>query len=318
MSWFRYFLILIVFPSTVHADGQFQFFTIGTGGITGVYYSAGNAMCKLVNKNFVKNKMRCAVESTAGSAFNVKAVENKTLMFGLVQAGIHYKSYRALDSFSSRSPYQSMRSLFSLHDEVFTIMARPGANIETIDDLKGKKVDIGALGSGTRIGAKQLLSLAGLNDTDFSALSDLKPDQTTRALCAKEIDAYIYMVGHPARNIRESTGQCNAQIVPVTGAAAKGLDEIPYYSKYQITGGLYSHNPNDIDTYSVRATLVTDESTSDLVVYHLVKSVIENIEKFKKMHPAFSRLSVESMIKHGLTAPLHDGAKKYYKERGFL
>ncbi|MFT5420088.1 MAG: TRAP transporter TAXI family solute receptor [Candidatus Endobugula sp.] len=318
MARFTYFILLVLLPSLAHAADKFQFFTIGTGGITGVYYSAGNAICKLVNQNFVENKMRCAVESTAGSAFNVKAVRKKRLMFGLVQAGIHYKSYTATEGFSSESPYTSMRSLFSLHDEVFTVMARAGSGIKTMADLKGKVVDIGALGSGTRIGAKKLLDLAGFKEDDFSALSDLKPDQTTSALCKKKIDAYIYMVGHPARNIRESTNNCKAKIIPITGAAATGLDSIPYFSKYEIIAGLYKHNPEKIPTYSVRATLVADQSVSDLVVYKLVKSVMDNIDEFKKMHPAFSNLSIESMIQYGLTAPLHPGAEKYYKERGLL
>jgi TRAP transporter TAXI family solute receptor len=197
-------------------------------------------------------------------------------------------------------------------------MASPESGIETMADLKGKVVDIGALGSGTRIGAKKLLALAGFKDDDFASLSDLKPDQTTSALCEKKIDAYIYMVGHPARNIRESTNNCKAKIIGITGAAATGLEGIPYFSKYEIVAGLYKYNPDKVSTYSVRATLVADQSVSDVVVYNLVKSVMENLEGFKKMHPAFSDLSVESMIRYGLTAPLHPGAEKYYKERGFL
>ncbi|MFT7387184.1 MAG: TRAP transporter TAXI family solute receptor [Candidatus Endobugula sp.] len=318
MNRLTYFIVLVLLPSLGHAADKFQFFTIGTGGITGVYYSAGNAICKLVNQNFVENKMRCVVESTAGSAFNVKAVRKKALMFGLVEAGVHYKSYMALDGFSTEGPYKSMRSLFSLHDEVLTIMARAGSGIETIADLKGKVVDIGALGSGTRIGAKKLLDLAGFKNDDFSALSDLKPDQTTDALCKKKIDAYIYIVGHPARNIRESTANCKAKIIPVTGAAAIGLDKIPYFSKYEISAGLYQYNPEQVPTYSVRATLVADESVSEFVVYNLVKSVMDNLESFKKLHPAFSNLSIESMVEYGLTAPLHPGAEKYYKEHGVL
>ena len=318
MYKFRYLILLLMFPFFAHANNKFEFFIIGTGGVTGVYYSAGNAICRLVNKNFVKNKMRCAVESTAGSAFNIRSVRDKDFVFGLVQAGIHYKAYKGIEGFVSQKPYKSLRSLFSLHDEVFTVMARRDKDINTLDDLKNKIVNGGDEGSGTRIGAIQLMDLVGFSKAQLSALTYFKPDQTTAALCSDKIAAYIYMVGHPARNIIESTEGCDAKILAVTGPAAEGFDNVSYYSKYTIAGGIYKNNPNDIETYSVRATLITDESTSDIMVYNLVKSVIENIEDFKGMHPAFSTLSIKSMATKGLSAPLHNGAKKYYKERGFL
>ncbi len=318
MYSFRYFILLLMLPFFAHADDKFQFFTIGTGGVTGVYYSAGNAICRLVNKNFVKNKMRCAVESTAGSEFNIRSVRDKNFVFGLVQAGIHYKAYKGIEGFVSRKPYKSLRSLFSLHDEVFTVMVRSDKGINTLNDLKNKIVNGGDEGSGTRIGAIQLMDFAGFNKAQLSALTYFKPDQTTAALCSDKIAAYIYMVGHPARNIIESTEGCDAKILAVTGTAAEGLDNVPYYSKYTIAGGIYKNNPNDIETYSVRATLITDKSTSDMMVYNLVKSVIEKIEDFKEMHPAFSTLSIKTMVTQGLSAPLHNGAKKYYRERGFL
>jgi TRAP transporter TAXI family solute receptor len=318
MYGFRYFILLLMLPFFANADDKFQFFTIGTGGVTGVYYSAGNAICRLVNKNFVQNKMRCAVESTAGSEFNVRSVRDKDFVFGLVQAGIHYKAYKGIEGFVSQKPYKSLRSLFSLHDEVFTVMARNDKGINTLDDLKNKIVNGGDEGSGTRIGAIQLMNFAGFSKAQLSELTYFKPDQTTAALCSDKIAAYIYMVGHPARNIIESTEGCDAKILAVTGSAADGLDNVPYYSKYTIAGGIYKNNPNDIETYSVRATLVTDKSTSDMMVYNLVKSVIENIEVFKEMHPAFSTLSIKTMVTQGLSAPLHNGAREYYKERGFL
>jgi TRAP transporter TAXI family solute receptor len=318
MYGFRFFILLLICPLFAHADVKFQFFTIGTGGVTGVYYSAGNAICRLVNKNFVEYKMRCAVESTAGSDFNVRSVRDKDFVFGLVQAGIHYKAYNGVEGFSNHKPYKSLRSLFSLHDEVFTVMARNDKDIHTLDDLKNNIVNGGDEGSGTRIGAIQLMGFAGFSEAQLSELTYFKPDQTTAALCSDKIAAYIYMVGHPARNIRESTEGCDAKILAVTGSAAKGLDNVPYYSKYTIGGGMYKNNPNDIETYSVKATLITDKGTPDIVAYNLVKSVIENIEDFKEMHPAFSTLSIKKMVSEGLSAPLHNGAKKYYKERGFL
>lgn len=308
--------ICVVFSAQARSD--LAFFTIGTGGITGVYYSAGNAICKLVNQGFRKHRMRCAVEVTAASIFNLKAVRDDSLKFGMVQAGIHYEAYTAQGPFKDDAPYTSLRSLFSLHDEIFTILAAPDSGIDDMTDLKNKRVNVGIEGSGTRKGALELLSFAGFKPSEFAALTNLKPDQTTEALCASEIDAYIYMVGHPAQNTKESTTRCSAKIVGIDSKRVPALDEVPYYQKSIIEGGMYPHNPHTIHTYSVKATLVSDSRVDEDIVYHLVKSVFEKIDRFKTMHPAFANLSVQSMIKDGLTAPLHKGAERYYKEVGLI
>jgi len=309
---------LLIFSVSAYPNKNLQFFTIGTGGVTGVYYSAGNAICKLVNKRFSSHKMRCAVEVTAASIYNLEAVRKNDIKFGMVQAGIQYEGYTATGPFKNKPAYKSLRSLFSLHNEIFTIITGADTNIKDISDLKGKIVNIGREGSGTRKGAKELLQLSGFEDSDFKSLTSLKPDQTTAALCAGEIDAYIYMIGHPARNARESTSECGAKIVGINEELGAQLETVPYYVKARIPGGMYPNNEEPINTYSVTATLVTDSSTDDEVVYQIVKSVFEKIEQFKEMHPAFSTLNMKEMISKGLTAPLHKGAEKYYKEVGLI
>jgi len=307
-----------LFHSSAYSKNKLQFFTIGTGGVTGVYYSAGKSVCKLVNQRFNLHKMRCAVEVTAASIFNLNAVRSYDLKFGMVQAGIQYEAYKALGPFKNNSPYQSLRSLFSLHDEIFTIITSVDANIGDISDLKGKSVNIGVEGSGTRKGAKELLQFSGFQEIDFKQLTSLKPDQTTSALCAGEIDAYIYMIGHPARNAKESTTRCAAKLVGINDQLATKLDQIPYYVKASIPGGMYLNNEKKINTYSVKATMITDRTTDEEMVYEIVKCVFEKIQEFKKMHPAFADLKVEDMVSKGLTAPLHKGAIKYYKEVGLI
>ena len=301
------------------AVAQAKFMTIGTGGVTGVYYAAGGAICRLVNKDRAKHGFRCSVESTGGSVFNVNTIRAGELDFGVAQSDVQYNADKGLKQFEKDGPYKELRSVFSLHPEPFTILARKEANIKTIDDLKGKRFNVGNPGSGTRAASDELVAALGWKNSDFGLVSELKADEHGAALCDNKIDAFIYGVGHPSANIQDPTTTCGAKLVPITGAAVdKLVAGAPYYAKVDIPGGLYAGNPNPTPTYGVLATLVTSSKTTDAAVYELVKVVFENFDDFKKLHPALANLDPKRMIKDGLSAPLHPGAAKYYKEKGWM
>ena len=301
------------------AVAQAKFMTIGTGGVTGVYYAAGGAICRLVNKDRAKHGFRCSVESTGGSVFNVNTIRAGELDFGVAQSDVQYNAEKGLKQFEKDGPYKELRSVFSLHPEPFTILARKEANIKTIDDLKGKRFNVGNPGSGTRAASDELVAALGWKNSDFGLVSELKADEHGAALCDNKIDAFIYGVGHPSANIQDPTTTCGAKLVPITGAAVdKLVAGAPYYAKVDIPGGLYAGNPNPTPTYGVLATLVTSSKTTDAAVYELVKVVFENFDDFKKLHPALANLDPKRMIKDGLSAPLHPGAAKYYKEKGWM
>ena len=303
-------------PSAV---AQAKFMTIGTGGVTGVYYAAGGAICRLVNKDRAKHGLRCSVESTGGSVFNVNTIRAGELDFGVAQSDVQYNAYKGLKQFEKDGPYTDLRSVFSLHPEPFTVLARKEAGIKTIEDLKGKRFNVGNPGSGTRAAADELIAALGWKMSDFGLASELKADEHGAALCDNKIDAFFYGVGHPSANIQDPTTTCGAKLVPVTGPAVdKLVSTAPYYAKVDIPGGLYSGNPNPTPTYGVLATLVTSSKVADNVVYELVKVVFENFDDFKKLHPALAHLDPKKMIKDGLSAPLHPGAVKYYKEKGWM
>ncbi len=301
------------------AVAQQKFVTIGTGGVTGVYYAAGGAICRLMNKDRAKHGMRCSVESTGGSVFNVNTIRAGELDFGVAQSDVQYNATKGLKQFEKDGPYKELRAVFSLHPEPFTILARKEAGIKSIEDLKGKRFNIGNPGSGTRAAADELIAALGWKLSDFGLVSELKADEHGAALCDNKIDAFIYGVGHPSANIQDPTTTCGAKLVPITGPAVdKLVATAPYYAKVDIPGGLYAGNPNPTPTYGVLATLVTSSNTSDGAVYELVKVVFENFDDFKKLHPALAHLDPKHMIKDGLSAPLHPGAVKYYKEKGWL
>lgn len=305
--------------SAAPAIAQQQFITIGTGGVTGVYYAAGGAICRLMNETRDEHGFRCSVESTAASVYNLNALRQGELDFGVTQSDVMYFAVNGESDFADAGPWADLRAVFSLHPEPFTLVARADAGIEDFAGLAGKRVNIGAPGSGTQASMDIILEAMGMSRSDFSLSSELRPDEHGPALCDNQIDAFFYGVGHPSANIADPTTTCAAQLVSITGEAIDGLIEAnPYYASATIPGGTYSNNPDDVETFGVLAALAASSNTPEDAVYALVKAVFENFDTFKSLHPALANLSEENMIVDGLSAPLHAGAERYYKERGWL
>ena len=310
--------LALALPSTP-ALAQQKFITIGTGGVTGVYYAAGGAICRLMNKDRAKHGIRCSVESTGGSVFNVNTIRAGELDFGVAQSDVQYNAVKGLKQFEKDGAFKDLRAVFSVHPEPMTVVARKEANVKSFEDLKGKRFNVGNPGSGTRAAMDELLGALGWKVSDFSLASELKADEHGAALCDNKIDGFFYGVGHPSANIQDPTTTCGAKLVPLTGPAVdKLVASAPYYAKVEIPGGIYAGNPNPTPTYGVLATFVTSSKVADATVYELVKAVFENFDEFKKLHPAFANLDPKRMVKDGLSAPLHPGAAKYYKEKGWM
>lgn len=308
--------LLAAMPGTGFA--QQKFVTIGTGGVTGVYYAAGGAICRLLNKDRKTTGIRCSVESTGGSAYNINTIKAGELDFGMAQSDVQANAYDGVGPFKDGA-FKDLRAVFSVHPEPFTVLARKDAGVTKFTDFKGKRFNVGNPGSGTRNSMEELLSAMGWTLKDFSLASELKADEHGPALCDNKIDGFFYGVGHPSANIQDPTTSCGAQLIPLEGPAVdKLVKEHSYYAYATIPGGLYANNPNPTKTYGVLATLVTSTKVDNEVVYNLVKAVFENFDDFKKLHPAFANLDPKHMIKDGLTAPLHPGAVKYYKEKGWM
>jgi uncharacterized protein len=301
------------------AVAQQKFVTIGTGGVTGVYYAAGGAVCRLVNKDRAKHGIRCSVESTGGSVFNVNTIKAGELDFGFAQSDVHFNATKGVNQFKDTGAYGDMRAVFSVHPEPFTVVARKEANVTNFDGFKGKRFNIGNPGSGTRASMEELLGALNWKASDFSLASELKADEHGPALCDGKIDGFFYAVGHPSANIQDPTTSCGAKLVPLTGAAVdKLVADKPYYAKATIPAGLYPNNPQAVTTYGVLATMVVSSKTPAETVYQVVKGVFDNFDEFKRLHPALANLTPQNMVKDGLSAPLHEGAVRYYKEKGWV
>lgn len=299
------------------AVAQQKFVTVGTGGVTGVYYAVGGAICRLVNKDRAKTNLRCSVESTGGSAYNINTIKAGELDFGMVQSDIQYQGYKGTASF--KEPFTELRSVFSVHPEPFTAVARKEAKVNTFTDFKGKRLNVGNPGSGQRVGMDELLPALNMKMSDFTLASELKADEHGAALCDNKIDGFVFVVGHPSANIQDPTTACGAKLVPITGPGIDALvKKHSYFAHVTLPGGMYANNPQPTQTYGVLATMVTTSKVPADTVYAITKAVFDNFEEFKKLHPAFANLDPKNMATDGLSAPLHEGAAKYFREKGLI
>ena len=303
---------------SVSAQEQ-RFVTIGTGGVTGVYYPAGGAICRLVNMDRKEHGIRCSVESTGGSVYNLNAIRQGELDLAVAQSDWQYHAYNGTSQFEDDGKNEKLRAVFSLHPEPFTVVASKGSGIKTFEDLEGKRVSVGNPGSGQRATAEVLMDEMGWTMDKFSLAAELKAAEQSQALCDGNIDAFFYTVGHPSGAIKEATTSCDSTIVAVDNEATQTLvEENPYYRVATIPGGMYRGNDEDVKTFGVAATFVTSADVDEEVVYEVVSAVFENFDSFKRLHPAFSNLKKEEMVSDALSAPLHKGAEKYYREVGLI
>ncbi len=304
--------------STTEAAEQ-QFISIGTGGVTGVYYPTGGAICRLVNRGRKEHGIRCSVESTGGSVYNINTIRAGELEFGVAQSDWQYHAYHGTSKFEDQGPFKELRAVFSVHPEPISIVARKESGIKTIGDLVGKRVNIGNPGSGTEATWNVIWNAMGHTNDDLALASQLKSAETPAALCDNKIDAFFWAVGNPAALNSEAATTCDVVFASVDNAATKKLiADNPFYAPATIPGGMYRGNPDDIPTFGVGATFVTSANVSDEVVYVLAKAVMENLDDFRKLHPAFAHLDAKAMVKNGLSAPMHPGAVKAYKELGLM
>ncbi len=302
------------------ARREVTFVTIGTGGVTGVYYPTGGAISRMINLKYDEYKIKATVESTSGSVFNINGVVSGDLEFGVAQSDRQYQAYNGLAEWSESGGKKNLRSVFAIHPESITLVAAEESGIETIADLRGKRVNLGNPGSGQLQNSRDVLKAAGITEDDISA-EYVKAIEAPGLLQDERIDAFFYTVGHPNGNIKEATsGRIKVRIIDLTGAGIDEMvDELPYYARSTIPVEFYPRaaNQENIETVGVKATFVTSMNVPENVVYAITREVFEHLEEFKELHPAYQVLTKENMLQ-GLSAPIHPGALRYYREAGLM
>ena len=306
---------------SVTASASQTYVNIGTGGQTGVYYVVGQSMCRLVNRGTSDHGIKCTAPSTGGSVANINAIRKGQQDMGMAQSDWQYYALNGTkhDSFKQQGPFNNLRALFAVHNEPFTVVARADSGIKHFDDLAGKRVNLQNPGSGTRGTMELIMAEKGWDKGTFKLASELKASEQAQALCDNKIDAMLYSVGHPSGAIKEATTSCDAKVIPVTGPViSKLINGNDFYAKATIKGGMYKGSSSDVSTFGNAATMVTSSDVENETVYQVVKAVFDNFDRFKRLHPAFANLDPKTMISGGLSAPLHDGAVRYYKEKGWM
>ncbi|MEO0995660.1 MAG: TAXI family TRAP transporter solute-binding subunit, partial [Pseudomonadota bacterium] len=277
----------LAFGLSAPAFAQQQFISIGTGGVTGVYYPTGGAICRLVNKDRKEHGIRCSAESTGGSIYNINTIRAGELEFGVAQSDWQYHAFNGTSKFEEQGKFENLRAVFSVHPEPVTVIASEGSGIKTLTDAKGKRLNIGNPGSGTRGTWEVIEGALGWERSDLKLAAEMKSAETGQAVCDGKIDAYFWLVGHPSALTQESLATCAAHLVDVTGPEIdKLVEDNSFYRKATIPAGMYN-NEEDVQTFGVGATFVTSADVPEEVVYVVVKAVFENFDQFKKLHPAF-------------------------------
>lgn len=320
-------LIFLILEKPAFAASK-TFISIGTGAITGVYYPAGGGICRLVNLNQTDTSaekissslsIRCSPESTSGSISNINGIRNGALDFGIVQSDMQYSAYKGIGIFSDQKKFDELRSVFSLFTETFVMAVSEKSNIKKLDDIVNKKVNFGSPSSGFYATMEALMNAKGWNKGNFSEVTYIQPSEQPKALCDGKIDVMIYSAGNPNGVIQEATQLCKVRLISIEPEVIKELTKTnPYYVRAIIPGGMYSGNPSDVETFGVKASLVTSANTKEELVYYMTKVVFEKLNTFKTLHPVFLMLDKKEMIYDGNSAPMHKGARRYFCEQKLI
>lgn len=284
---------------------------IATASPAGVYHATGRTLCRLLDGP-------CEARTSGGSAANLEAVRNGEVTAALAQSDLQHQAVTGAEGFAAVGPDPELRAVFALHGEPFTLVVRRDSGIGGFADLKGRAVNVGNPGSGQRGTMMTLLEAWGWTLDDFRPAHALPADQQSLALCHGNIDAMVYTVGHPNPSIEQAVRLCDAKLVDVTGPAVDRLvAETPYLTHATIPAGLYADDQPGVTTFGVRATLVASAKTPPDAIYAIAAAVFDDLDTFKSRHPAYGDLTPELMIAEGLSAPLHEGARRYYRDRGW-
>jgi TRAP transporter TAXI family solute receptor len=317
-SIIKYGTIAALFLSANAISAQ-ELITIGSSSATGNYYATGSTICKLINLDRKDHDIRCAVESTGGSLYNVGGLRDNELEFAIIQSNWQQHAFSGTSQFTEQGPTPKLRSMFSLYAQPLNLIARSDSKIVSLQDLPGKRINLGEAGSDDRDMMQTVLQSMGWSESDFATAAELRKSEAEQALCANQLDAIAYIGAHPNNSIKSLSYKCDIKLIPVSSAEIdQVVNDNPYYTYSVLSKDSYPGTTAEVENFGVMATLVTSSDVSDDIAYNVTKAVFEHFEEFKRSNPVLADLHKEDMVTNGLTIPLHPGAAKYYREVGLL
>jgi hypothetical protein len=323
VSQFVFALALFYAPFSTSSAFEILMGTSQTGTFD---HHTGRAICRMLNN--LADDLECSVRPADDAGHADAAVHNLTnihsgsLDLGIVDSTRQANAINQSGRFKFTDiRYNNLRSLISLNSIPFTVIAYQGSDIGSFDDLRGKSVNIGNQGSSQREIMNALMAAKKWTKNDFRLVEQIPASrsQDSMALCHRNVDAIVRVNVHPESSIQQVVKLCKAELISVSGPdIMQFIEQNPAFQATSIPGDTYASNPDPVDTFGVKATLITTEEMDEDSAYTIVKTLFENLDRLKRIHPSFASLTPQQMHTDGLTAPLHRGAIKYYREKSWI
>ncbi len=314
----HYFIFLLLLSLPFEASAAMdKFLALGTSSVRGVYFPVGKGICKSINAGRDEHLVRCIAYNTGGSIYNIQALASGELDLAITRADLAYQAFKGEGPFEGARRNKDIRAIATLYDNPVAIVVRADSGIDSIDQLTGKRINIGNLGSGKRAFSDLLFKVMNWSRSDFEAVSEYSTSKMGQAFCKGEIDALVQVMGIPAKFYDTVVTECGGKFI---GFSDKTLSTIRQYGRFfeetVIPGGMYENNAEDIKTIGTKAVLVTTKRLSDYSIYQVAKAIFNDLSAFKKSNRALGSSTIQTMLKEGIFIPMHAGAAKYYDEEG--
>ncbi|MDX1434318.1 MAG: TAXI family TRAP transporter solute-binding subunit [Gammaproteobacteria bacterium] len=301
------------------AAAELDIVTIAGGRHGGVYLHTGRAICRFVNASRARHQLRCLARSSADPVSAVRALHEGERSYALVPSDVLYDAYAGRDRFADSGPWRNLRRVLALQDEPLVVLARAQSGVRRLEDLRGRRVNLGVEGGSDRELVEELLAALGLSDADLAPSASLDAERAVAALCAGELDAAFFRVDHPTGWAEEAIRRCGARLVPMTGPAVDTLiASDPSVVRAIIEGGTYPGEQADVPVIALETNLVTTADRPDDEVYEVASAVGENLQSLSRLHRSLDGLVQEDLVDTRLDIPLHPGAERYLREAGLV
>ncbi len=296
---------------------------IGVGSGAKVHANVGRAICRQVqqaNEEITCETFGIEGRDAAEPLAVLSSIRTGAIEFGLVTSD--WQNYAVQGSGPVEFmdvKFDNLRSLFSLQSEAFTLIARRDSGIDSLDDLAGKRVNIGNPGSRQRAIMDMVMKAKGWTRDSFQLVDELNASEQPLALCHNRVQAMVLTVAHPNALLAKTLKLCDAKVVEVTGAEIEKLisDNLSF-SNTDVPSGAYEAMGKSVRTFGLTVTAVSSTDIDEDLMYRVTRSLFDDLDGFKRLHPALGKLQADRMMTDGLSAPLHLGAQRYYRERGMM